>query len=98
MQPNRKLADQTYSDLARSLQTYLQLSKDQTELTVGKHIHGSEVIGNVMIITPAYFKRYAQDNKNIIIADEFQNISFHNLAQLRDAANWRNLVLTSATA
>lgn len=51
-----------------------------------------------MIITPAYFKRYAQDNKNVIIADEFQNISFHNLAQLRDAANWKNLVLTSATA
>jgi len=51
-----------------------------------------------MIITPAYFLKYATDAKNIIVADEFQNVSFHNLTQLRDASNWKSIVLTSATA
>lgn len=70
MQPNKKLADQTYSDLNNSLSKYVEISKiNETKLTVGKHITGNEIIGNVMIITPAYFKRYALDQKNIIIAD-----------------------------
>lgn len=70
MQPNKKLAEQTYSDLNNSLSKYVEISKiNETKLTVGKHITGNEIIGNVMIITPAYFKRYAPDPKNIIIAD-----------------------------
>lgn len=70
MQPNKKLAEQTYSDLNNSLSKYVEISKiNETKLTVGKHITGNEIIGNVMIITPAYFKRYALDPKNIIIAD-----------------------------
>lgn len=70
MQPNKKLADQTYSDLNNSLAKYVEISKiSETKLTVGKHITGNEIIGNVMIITPAYFKKYALDPKNIIIAD-----------------------------
>lgn len=70
MQPNKKLAEQTYSDLNSSLSKYVEICKiNETKLTVGKHITGNEIIGNVMIITPAYFKKYALDPKNIIIAD-----------------------------